>query len=62
MYLHGECVIAEITKLSENLKAIEDLNTAKKLLGKYRMVTLSGDLIEKSRNISGGAFKPLFTF
>ena len=36
---------------------VEDRNTANKLIGKYRMVTLSGDLFEKSGSITGGAVK-----
>ena len=34
---------------------VEDRETAHKLIGKYRMVTLSGDLFEKSGSITGGA-------
>ena len=36
---------------------VEDRNTANKLIGKYRMVTLSGDLFEKSGSITGGAVR-----
>ncbi len=36
---------------------VEDRNAANKLIGKYRMVTLSGDLFEKSGSITGGAAK-----
>lgn len=36
---------------------VEDFAAAKKLIGKYRMVTLSGDLFEKSGSISGGSRK-----
>ncbi len=36
---------------------VEDRETAHKLIGKYRMVTLSGDLFEKSGSITGGAIK-----
>ena len=36
---------------------VEDRNVANKLIGKYRMVTLSGDLFEKSGSITGGAVK-----
>jgi len=36
---------------------VEDRETANKLIGKYRMVTLSGDLFEKSGSITGGAVK-----
>ena len=34
---------------------VEDRETAHKLIGKYRMVTLSGDLFEKSGSITGGS-------
>ena len=33
---------------------VEDLECAKKLIGKYRMVTLQGDLLEKSGSMTGG--------
>ena len=36
---------------------VEDRETANKLIGKYRMVTLSGDLFEKSGSITGGSQK-----
>ena len=36
---------------------VEDRDVAHKLIGKYRMVTLSGDLFEKSGSITGGAIK-----
>lgn len=36
---------------------VEDREVANKLIGKYRMVTLSGDLFEKSGSITGGAAK-----
>ncbi len=36
---------------------VEDREVAHKLIGKYRMVTLSGDLFEKSGSITGGAIK-----
>ena len=36
---------------------VEDRNAANKLIGKYRMVTLSGDLFEKSGSITGGAVR-----
>ena len=36
---------------------VEDREVAHKLIGKYRMVTLSGDLFEKSGSITGGAVK-----
>ena len=34
---------------------VEDYNTAKKLIGKYRMVVLDGSLYEKSAAITGGS-------
>ena len=34
---------------------VEDMECAKKLIGKYRMVTLQGDLFEKSGSITGGS-------
>ena len=36
---------------------VEDRSVANKLIGKYRMVTLSGDLFEKSGSITGGAIR-----
>ena len=36
---------------------VEDREVANKLIGKYRMVTLSGDLFEKSGSITGGSVK-----
>lgn len=33
---------------------VEDLESAKKLIGKYRMVTLQGELLEKSGSLTGG--------
>ena len=36
---------------------VEDRNAANKLIGKYRMVTLSGDLFEKSGSITGGTVR-----
>ena len=36
---------------------VEDREVAHKLIGKYRMVTLSGDLFEKSGSITGGAVR-----
>lgn len=33
---------------------VEDIECAKKLIGKYRMVTLSGELLEKSGSMTGG--------
>lgn len=34
---------------------VEDYNSARKLIGQYRMVTLTGELFEKSGSISGGS-------
>ena len=34
---------------------VEDLESAKRLIGKYRMVTLQGELLEKSGSMTGGA-------
>ena len=42
--------------LGETL-VVEDYNTARKLIGQYRMVTLSGELFEKSGSITGGSAK-----
>ena len=36
---------------------VEDMECAKKLIGKYRMVTLQGELFEKSGSITGGAIR-----
>lgn len=36
---------------------VEDRTVANKLIGKYRMVTLTGDLFEKSGSITGGAIR-----
>ena len=36
---------------------VEDRSVANKLIGKYRMVTLSGDIFEKSGSITGGAVR-----
>ena len=36
---------------------VEDRSVANKLIGKYRMVTLAGDLFEKSGSITGGAVR-----
>ena len=36
---------------------VEDRETAHKLIGKYRMVTLAGDLFEKSGSITGGSVR-----
>ena len=40
--------------LSDTL-IVEDTQTAKKLMGKYRVITLDGDIFEKSGAITGGA-------
>ena len=42
--------------LGETL-VVEDYNAARKLIGQYRMVTLTGELFEKSGSISGGSQK-----
>jgi len=36
---------------------VEDIDTAKRFINKFRVVTLEGDLIEKSGVITGGSFK-----
>ncbi len=36
---------------------VEDMECAKKLIGKYRMVTLAGELFEKSGAITGGSVR-----
>ena len=36
---------------------VEDMECAKKLIGKYRMVTLQGELFEKTGSITGGAVR-----
>lgn len=36
---------------------VEDLSCAKKLMGKYRVVTLDGEIIEKSGSMTGGSVK-----
>lgn len=36
---------------------VEDMESAKRLIGKYRMVTLAGELFEKSGAITGGSVK-----
>ena len=36
---------------------VEDMECAKRLIGKYRMVTLAGELFEKSGAITGGSVK-----
>lgn len=42
--------------LGETL-VVEDLEAARKLIGKYRMVTLDGSLMEKSGSMTGGSIK-----
>lgn len=42
--------------LGETL-VVEDYNSARKLIGQYRMVTLTGEMFEKSGSISGGSAK-----
>ena len=42
--------------LGETL-VVEDYNSARKLIGQYRMVTLTGEMFEKSGSISGGSLK-----
>lgn len=42
--------------LGETL-VVDDYNSARKLIGQYRMVTLTGELFEKSGSISGGSQK-----
>lgn len=41
---------------------VETLTDARKLMGKYRMVTLDGDLVEKSGAMTGGHFKSRMKF
>jgi chromosome segregation protein len=41
---------------------VETLNDARKLMGKYRMVTLDGDLVERSGAMTGGHFKSRMKF
>jgi len=36
---------------------VESLSTARKLMGRYRMVTSDGELVEKSGAMTGGSFK-----
>lgn len=36
---------------------VEDMECAKKLIGKYRMVTLQGELFEKSGSMTGGSMR-----
>lgn len=36
---------------------VEDMESAKKLIGRYRMVTLSGELFEKSGSMTGGSVR-----
>ena len=49
-----EYISAFYHALGETL-VVEDYNSAKKLIGQYRMVTLSGEMFEKSGSISGGS-------
>ncbi len=42
--------------LGETL-VVDDYNSARKLIGQYRMVTLTGELFEKSGSITGGSQK-----
>ncbi len=42
--------------LGETL-VVEDFSSAKRFIGKYRMVTLAGDIFEKSGSITGGSRK-----
>jgi chromosome segregation protein len=41
---------------------VETLTDARKLMGKYRMVTLDGDLVERSGAMTGGHFKSRMKF
>ncbi|MDF0592268.1 chromosome segregation protein SMC [Methanotrichaceae archaeon M04Ac] len=41
---------------------VKDLNTARRLMGRYRMVTLEGDLVEKGGAMTGGHFKSRLKF
>ena len=34
---------------------VKDLNTARKMIGQYRMVTLAGDIVEKAGAMTGGS-------
>ncbi len=41
---------------------VEDLETARKMIGKYRMVTIDGDLIERSGAMTGGHYTSRLKF
>jgi chromosome segregation protein len=41
---------------------VEDLEVARRLMGRYRMVTLDGDLVEKGGAMTGGHFKSRLKF
>jgi chromosome segregation protein len=41
---------------------VESLSQARKLMGRYRMVTLEGDLVEKSGAMTGGHYKSRIKF
>jgi len=41
---------------------VESLNHARQLMGRYRMVTLEGDLVEKSGAMTGGHFRSKMKF
>ncbi len=41
---------------------VRDLETARRLMGRYRMVTLEGDLVEKGGAMTGGSFKSRLKF
>jgi len=41
---------------------VRDLETARRMMGRYRMVTLDGDLVEKGGAMTGGSFKSRLKF
>lgn len=41
---------------------VEDLTSARQLMGRYRMVTLEGDLVEKSGAMTGGHYRSRVSF
>src|SRR5690606_10872362 len=41
---------------------VENLNHARALMGRYRMVTLEGDLVERSGAMTGGHYKTRMKF
>jgi chromosome segregation protein len=41
---------------------VKDLDTARRLMGRYRMVTLEGELVEKGGAMTGGHFKSRLKF